>query len=103
MQDTTTRTDQAPALLVTRELDHALRRALLPISDEDERTQLREAERLAVHILRGLRDRITELYREDEAPDDIQRLRCACCGDMTRGRQWHNRDKGFGLCPRCAA
>lgn len=29
------------------------------------------------------------------------RLTCACCGSETRGRQWHNRDKGYGLCPDC--
>lgn len=28
-------------------------------------------------------------------------LLCSCCGSVTRGRQWHNRDKGFGLCARC--
>ena len=32
----------------------------------------------------------------------IRRLVCCCCGAETRGRQWHNRDTGFGLCPRCA-
>lgn len=26
---------------------------------------------------------------------------CASCGDATRGRQWWNRDKGFGLCLKC--
>lgn len=29
-------------------------------------------------------------------------LTCCCCGDGTRGRQWWNRDTGYGLCPRCA-
>lgn len=28
-------------------------------------------------------------------------LRCACCGGDTIGRQWHNQDDGFGLCPQC--
>ncbi len=32
----------------------------------------------------------------------IQRLSCCCCGEYTRGRQWWNRDTGFGLCPECA-
>jgi len=31
-------------------------------------------------------------------PDDHT---CCCCGEATRGRQWHNRDTGFGICPRC--
>ena len=29
-------------------------------------------------------------------------LTCCCCGEGTRGRQWHNRDLGYGLCPKCA-
>lgn len=28
-------------------------------------------------------------------------LRCCTCGNGTRGRQWWNRDKGFGLCDDC--
>jgi hypothetical protein len=31
-----------------------------------------------------------------------QSLVCCCCGDRTLGRQWWNRDTGFGLCQRCA-
>jgi len=27
---------------------------------------------------------------------------CCCCGSYTKGRQWWNRDKGFGLCSKCA-
>lgn len=27
---------------------------------------------------------------------------CSCCGGYCKGRQWWNRDKGFGLCPSCA-
>ncbi len=26
---------------------------------------------------------------------------CACCGSQTHGRQWWNRDTGFGLCLKC--
>jgi hypothetical protein len=33
-------------------------------------------------------------------------LLCSCCGAVTSGRQWHNRDIGYGLCvaciPRCS-
>jgi len=32
----------------------------------------------------------------------IRGLTCCCCFSHTHGRQWHNRDTGFGLCPRCA-
>jgi hypothetical protein len=28
-------------------------------------------------------------------------LICACCYGYTRGRQWYNRDTGYGLCPNC--
>jgi hypothetical protein len=28
-------------------------------------------------------------------------LYCACCGKITRGRQWWNQDKGYGLCSEC--
>jgi hypothetical protein len=28
-------------------------------------------------------------------------LLCSCCGAVTRGRQWHNRDTGYGLCVDC--
>lgn len=31
----------------------------------------------------------------------IKRLHCSCCGNGTAGRQWHNRDTGFGLCRNC--
>jgi hypothetical protein len=29
-------------------------------------------------------------------------LLCSSCAGETTGRQWYNRDKGYGLCPRCA-
>lgn len=31
----------------------------------------------------------------------IRRLLCSCCGAETRGRQWYNRDTGYGLCVGC--
>lgn len=33
--------------------------------------------------------------------DKIKRLICSCCGAETYGRQWHNRDTGYGLCDSC--
>ncbi len=33
----------------------------------------------------------------------IKHLTCCCCGDGTTGRQWWNRDTGFGICSRCIA
>ena len=44
-------------------------------------------------------------YAADLAmPDDkrpVRGLTCCCCGASTRGRQWHNRDWGYGLCVKC--
>lgn len=31
-----------------------------------------------------------------------RRMICACCNAGCMGRQWWNRDTGFGLCPDCA-
>ena len=28
-------------------------------------------------------------------------LSCACCGSSCKGKQWYNRDRGYGLCARC--
>lgn len=30
------------------------------------------------------------------------RLRCACCGGAAFGKQWYNRDRGYGICMPCA-
>jgi hypothetical protein len=30
-----------------------------------------------------------------------RRLTCCCCGERTTGRQWWNRDTGYGLCSAC--
>lgn len=31
----------------------------------------------------------------------IKTLICCCCGQSTKGRQWWNRDTGYGLCNNC--
>ena len=31
----------------------------------------------------------------------IRNLECCCCGESTRGRQWWNRDTGYGICRDC--
>lgn len=28
-------------------------------------------------------------------------LICNCCGKYTKGKQWWNRDKGYGICTPC--
>lgn len=32
----------------------------------------------------------------------VETLECCCCGQYTKGRQWWNRDIGYGLCEFCA-
>lgn len=38
---------------------------------------------------------------ENELAKPIRELGCCCCGNSTRGRQWWNRDTGYGICPSC--
>jgi hypothetical protein len=33
----------------------------------------------------------------------VRELGCNCCGGYTRGRQWWNRDSGYGMCVECIA
>lgn len=33
---------------------------------------------------------------------DAEELFCACCLGLTSGRQWFNRDNGYGVCVTCA-
>lgn len=41
------------------------------------------------------------LWAEGVAKEKTEALVCCCCGSMTRGRQWWNRDNGYGLCKQC--
>ena len=34
-------------------------------------------------------------------PGPLQWMKCCRCGDRTKGRQWWNRDTGYGICPPC--
>ena len=38
---------------------------------------------------------------EAQTLEPVRTLTCCCCGESTRGRQWWNRDTGFGVCPPC--
>jgi hypothetical protein len=52
--------------------------------------------------LRGdLGDLQAELAAKEASAPKPRRMLCSCCGAETRGRQWHNRDTGFGLCVAC--
>ena len=35
-------------------------------------------------------------------PPSIRGLTCCVCGESTVGRQWWNRDTGYGLCVKCS-
>ena len=41
--------------------------------------------------------------RTRELHKPVRTLECNCCGGRTRGRQWHNRDIGYGMCTDCIA
>jgi hypothetical protein len=43
---------------------------------------------------------IVELCRM--SMERVRNLQCCCCGGSTKGRQWWNRDTGYGLCEACA-
>ena len=38
-----------------------------------------------------------------DALGKVKTLECCCCGESTRGRQWWNRDTGYGICRKCIA
>lgn len=46
------------------------------------------------------RKTLVEYYTPmDQEP--IKDLNCGICGKKIRGRQWHKRQEGFGICPDC--
>src|SRR6185503_3800288 len=47
--------------------------------------------------MKGRRDMTTTAKRKTRP----KRLICSCCGESCIGRQWWNRDTGYGLCDRC--
>ena len=58
-----------------------------------------EAAQKAYHAGRQARDKGIAC----NCPDcKIIPLTCCCCGEVTHGRQWYNRDTGYGLCAKCA-
>jgi hypothetical protein len=36
-----------------------------------------------------------------EMASRVENLRCCVCGGSARGRQWFNRDEGYGICRKC--
>lgn len=46
-------------------------------------------------------DEVRDAAKKADKP--ITQLACACCGGVTRGRQWFNQDSGYGICGDCIA
>lgn len=47
---------------------------------------------------------LTEEQIKRERAKKVRSLSCCCCGGwIERGRQWHNRDTGYGMCVLCIA
>lgn len=42
------------------------------------------------------------MNEEERTSEPVIWLDCACCGSGVRGRQWCNRDDGYGVCLSCA-
>ncbi len=40
-------------------------------------------------------------HRHPDMDKPVRTLRCSCCDGRARGRQWHNRDIGYGMCVDC--
>ena len=40
-------------------------------------------------------------YDHQKRVQRVVDLSCCCCGNGTRGRQWWNRDTGYGICSSC--
>ena len=44
------------------------------------------------------------MNKEIELAKPVRGLECNCCGSfIPRGRQWWNRDHGYGMCVACIA
>ncbi len=76
-------------------------RAEFPDSDEGTRqanTYMEQHPGIGVLAVEGGR---VILASNDDKGLPVRRLLCSCCGAVTRGAQWHNRDTGYGLCADC--
>lgn len=55
-------------------------------------------------IIKEAKVRITkhrQILGDKMSDQKTQLLICCCCGMPTKGRQWWNRDTGYGLCDDC--
>lgn len=84
------------------------RRFVIAIEFEDTDAGTREANSFmerhpSVGVLEVVGGRVILARQDDngEPVGPIRRMLCSCCGAVTPGRQWHNRDTGYGLCVAC--
>jgi len=62
-----------------------------------------EFRRVFVKMDNGLSCQPPGFHPDCVKPDKpVRSMVCCCCGDSARGRQWWNRDTGYGLCVPCA-
>lgn len=63
------------------------------------------ASRLGPHLLRAMGQALLRGWSVREQMlkllPPVMGLTCACCGNYHKGRQWFNRDDGYGLCNNC--
>lgn len=79
-------------------LDH-----LAEIPDYYTRLKEMEEEGKAALKAKGEKAPVDQTEKEpvEEASGPVKHMTCAVCDQPTKGRQWWNRDKGFGVCPKC--
>lgn len=53
-------------------------------------------------LIKSLLENDPASYRVARKPlTKVRTLTCCCCGTSTKGRQWWNRDDGYGVCVSC--
>lgn len=52
-------------------------------------------------IVANVREKILLQAEENGFVGDRKVLKCSCCGNHTMGRQFYNKDTGYGLCTQC--
>lgn len=53
------------------------------------------------HIISNLKLKLQTQANENNFTGRERSLTCSCCGALTSGVQYHNKDTGFGLCNQC--
>lgn len=64
------------------------------------RRWMAEQSRYVAPAPKGGAKRTAPAPAKEEGPKVVT-LKCCCCGERTKGRQWHNLEPGLGVCPKC--